>query len=376
LEISEKQLAIENFERNLFSLRKKNDFLFIYLMLTQWAFSIICSFMISPYTWIGTQKDIHYHIWLAIVLGAFIALPPIFCIIESPGRKLNMYIIAISQGCFSGMLIHLMGGRIEAHFHIFGSLALLAFYKDWKILIVTSSIVAIDHLCRGIYFPLSVFGTPEASSWRWLEHTAWVVFEDVFLITSIFQTRADIWKDAIHQATATLHRIDIEKIVETRTKELEEVRAHSFHSAKLASLGEMAGNIAHEINNPLAIIMSTAELMKRKLEKGHLSHEDENAFKEKLDKIEKVVNRTSKIIQGLRNLSRTDQNEAFQNVCLGLLIDSTLELCSEKFKLHSIDLRLDLERPCLINGREVQLSQVILNLLNNAFDAIQSKDDK
>jgi C4-dicarboxylate-specific signal transduction histidine kinase len=175
---------------------------------------------------------------------------------------------------------------------------------------------------------------------------------------------------------ATLRRKDIEKIVLERTKELEEARAHSFHSAKLASLGEMAGNIAHEINNPLAIIMSTAELMKRKLDKGHLSELDEEAFKDKLDKIEKVVNRTSKIIQGLRNLSRADQNEEFQNLCLGQLIDSTLELCTEKFKLSSVQLKLDIERPCLINGREVQLSQVLLNLLNNAFDAIKDMDNK
>jgi hypothetical protein len=185
LEITENELAKQNFERNLFSLRKKNDFLFIYLMLTQWAFSIICAFIVSPFTWLGDEKSIHYHIWLALGFGALIALPPIFFIIEKPGRQLNMYVIAVAQGGFSGLLIHLMGGRIEAHFHIFGSLALLAFYKEWKILVLVSVIVAMDHLLRGIYFPLSVFGTADASSWRWLEHTAWVVFEDIFLIYSI-----------------------------------------------------------------------------------------------------------------------------------------------------------------------------------------------
>jgi methyl-accepting chemotaxis protein len=194
LEISGNSLAKQNFERNLFSLRKKNDFLFIYLMLTQWAFSIVCAFVISPYTWVGTESSIHYHVWLAVGFGAMIALPPIYFVIESPGRKLNMYVIAIAQGCFSGLLIHLMGGRIEAHFHIFGSLALLAFYKEWKVLLLTSIIVSLDHLLRGIYLPFSIFGTPEASSWRWLEHSAWVIFEDSFLIYSILQTRADLWK--------------------------------------------------------------------------------------------------------------------------------------------------------------------------------------
>lgn len=93
---------------------------------------------------------------------------------------------------------------------------------------LASAIAALDHMLRGIYFPLSVFGTADTSSWRWLEHAAWVVFEDVFLIYSIIQTRSDMWKDAIHQADATLRRKDIEKIVVERTRELEEIRPILF----------------------------------------------------------------------------------------------------------------------------------------------------
>ena len=60
--------------------------------------------------------------------------------------------------CWSALLIHLTGGRIETHFHVFGSLAFLAFYRDWRVLIPATVVVAADHLLRGLYFPQSVYG--------------------------------------------------------------------------------------------------------------------------------------------------------------------------------------------------------------------------
>ena len=68
------------------------------------------------------------------------------------------------------LLIHLTGGRIETHFHVFGSLAFLAFYRDWRVLVPATVVVALDHLLRGIFWPQSVYGVLVASEWRWLEH--------------------------------------------------------------------------------------------------------------------------------------------------------------------------------------------------------------
>jgi hypothetical protein len=73
----------------------------------------------------------------------------------------------------SALLIHLTGGRIETHFHVFGSLAFLAFYRDWRVLIPATIVVAVDHAVRGLYFPQSVFGVLTASPWRWVEHAGW-----------------------------------------------------------------------------------------------------------------------------------------------------------------------------------------------------------
>ncbi|MBY0232243.1 MAG: PAS domain-containing protein, partial [Gemmataceae bacterium] len=112
----------------------------------------------------------------------FVAVPAIF-VLRWPGTALTRHAAAIGQMAMSALLIHLSGGRIEAHFHIFGSLALLLFYRDWRVLITASAVVALDHWLRGIWWPQSIFGVPHsAGDWRWLEHAGWVAFEDAFLI--------------------------------------------------------------------------------------------------------------------------------------------------------------------------------------------------
>ena len=68
--------------------------------------------------------------------------------------------IAVAQMLMGALLIHLSGGRIETHFHVFGSLAFLAFYRDWTVLVSASVVVAADHLLRGLFWPQSVYGVP------------------------------------------------------------------------------------------------------------------------------------------------------------------------------------------------------------------------
>jgi len=97
-------------------------------------------------------------------------------------------------------LIHLTGGRIETHFHIFGSLAFLAFYRDWRVLVPATVIVAGDHFFRGIYWPQSVYGVLAASPWRWVEHAFWVLFEDVFLVISMRQSVEEMLRIAKREA--------------------------------------------------------------------------------------------------------------------------------------------------------------------------------
>ena len=75
-----------------------------------------------------------------------------------PAKVSTRYLVAASQMLMSALLIHLTGGRIETHFHVFGSLALLGFYRDWCVFVPAILVMAGDHFLRGIYLPQSVFG--------------------------------------------------------------------------------------------------------------------------------------------------------------------------------------------------------------------------
>ncbi len=109
---------------------------------------------------------------------------PLFFIFRQPGAYLTRHVVAAGQMLFSALLIHLSGGRTEMHFHIFGSLAFLAFYRDWRVLVTASAVVVLDHFLRGMYLAALHLRPWRAGQrpWRWVEHVLWVVFEDIFLI--------------------------------------------------------------------------------------------------------------------------------------------------------------------------------------------------
>src|SRR5205807_83831 len=109
---------------------------------------------------------------------------------------------------------------IETHFHVFGSLAFLAFYRDWRVLLVASSVVALDHLLRGLYWPQSVFGVMAGSNWRWLEHTGWVAFEDLFLVWSCVRGVKEMKAIAERQASLEELHAGVEATVRRRTEQL------------------------------------------------------------------------------------------------------------------------------------------------------------
>src|SRR5262249_40098930 len=102
--------------------RVEIDRLFAVLMLLQWVAAIIIAFVVSPQTWIGDQARVHIHIWAAVLLGGALSALPIAFSQMMPGATLTRHVIAVAQMLWSALLIHLTGGRIETHFHVFGSL--------------------------------------------------------------------------------------------------------------------------------------------------------------------------------------------------------------------------------------------------------------
>ena len=150
--------------------RARVDRMFAILLGVEWIAGIIGALVVSPYAWEGKIHVVHLHVWIAVLGGGGIALLPILLSIFKPGATITRHVIAASQMLFSALLIHLTGGRIETHFHVFGSLAFLAFYLDWPVLITATVVVAADHFLRGIFWPESVYGVANPEWWRFLEH--------------------------------------------------------------------------------------------------------------------------------------------------------------------------------------------------------------
>jgi len=212
--------ALELFAQMQDAVIKHTDSIFARLMIWQWVAAVAASVLISPHTWAGTQSKIHIHVLAAVFLGGLITAVPVFMAFRQPGRALTRHTVAIGQMLMSALLIHLTGGRIETHFHVFGSLAILAFYRDWRVLISASAVVYVDHLVRGIFWPQSVFNVLHAPIWRSLEHAGWVIFEVSFLIISIRNSLRETL--AIAERQAKLENINgmIERNVTERTADL------------------------------------------------------------------------------------------------------------------------------------------------------------
>ena len=152
-------------------------------------------------------------------------------------------------------------------------------------------------------------------------------------------------------------------------KEVDETRISQVNAARLASLGEMAGGIAHEINNPMAIIRGQAEYLQRFLR--NVDSVQAGPIVKGLDKIVTTVDRITKIIKGLRAVSRDSSQDPMINQDLLEIISDTLTLFEEKFKLANIRYELKTsEEKLVIACRPAEISQVILNLMNNSYDAI------
>ena len=225
--------------------------MFAYLMIFQWVAGIAAAIWISPRTWIGAQSQIHIHVWAAIFIGGAITSFPVWLVWKRPGQTVTRHAIAVGQMLTSALLIHLTGGRIETHFHVFGSLAFLAIYRDWKVLLTGTVVVAIDHFARGVFWPQSVFGVLTASPWRWVEHAGWVIFEDIFLMVSIRQSVLEMHQIAERQARLEGLNQGIEEVVKERTRELEQTHKQLLAISRQAGMAEVATSVLHNVGNVL-----------------------------------------------------------------------------------------------------------------------------
>jgi two-component system sensor histidine kinase/response regulator len=245
--------------------RQRTDRLFAGLLLFQWVGSVAAAIWLTPFTWAGVNRTTHPHVWAALLLGGAVCAPAVVLALLRPGRVLTRHAVAVAQMLQATLLIHLTGGRIETHFHIFGSLAFLAFYRDSRVLLTASAVTVVDHIVRGLLWPESIYGAAGPETWRWLEHGGWVVFEDIFLLLGVARSRRDTTAAAYQQAELEAVNSDIEAKVQERTADLQRsqtdlIVAKEAAEAASRAKSEFLANMSHEIRTPMNGVLGMTNL--------------------------------------------------------------------------------------------------------------------
>ncbi len=169
------------------------------------------------------------------------------------------------------------------------------------------------------------------------------------------------------------HNNELEETIRARTIELDKQRANMINSSRLAALGEFSAGMSHEINNPLAVIIGKATILKSFVTKGLIAPEYEIHF----TKINEMCERISKIIKNLRAYARDGSNDPFDYFELNHFLSDIGELTRLKLDKKAINFKIQRNTKIeKIYGKEIPLSQVIINLINNSADAVETHSEK
>ncbi len=344
------------------------------LLIVQWLFQIALAVWVSPLTWAGLQSSIHPHVWTAVGLGGLAISVPLALIYFRPGRRSTRLSIAAAQGLTTAILIHLTGGRIETHFYVFVSLALLAFYRDWAVLVTMSAMVAIDHFTRGFLWPQSVYGVTLASPLRVVEHVCWVVMEDLYLWMICRQSLREAWSTAAREAQLELANDEMgtvnqklrDEITERQRAQKELETAKNSAEAASRAKSEFLANMSHELRTPLNSVIGFSDVLAEKVF-GPLNEDQEQYVSDILDSGQHLLSLVNDILD-LAKIEAGSMELSLAPVDLRRLVERTTQMFRERAIRSGVRLTGHVD-PAIghITADERRLKQLLYNLLSNAL---------
>ncbi|MEM0984116.1 MAG: methyl-accepting chemotaxis protein [Planctomycetota bacterium] len=304
------------------------------LLLAQWPALILTALIISPRTWIGETSSTNTHVTAAIVLGGLVGIGGFLATRLRPGAFSTRIIVGISMALFGSLFMHAGGGRIEWHFHVFVSLAILSLYLDWKVLAAAVVFIAADHAGRGLFWPQSIYGTTTVSRFLWVEHAVWVLIEVGFLIPGIQRALNDMCRTAEREAEIEQR----ERIISEESRSLAEILDRTNQTGNLAvelpkfsreeveevtaSIGEFIGSLRSVVEG---VHNASAEATKTGDELGSRSAEM-NSIADELENLADGVSKRTGDVRDVASESKATLEQTAQDIsAIGTNVKSTAD---------------------------------------------------
>ena len=193
------------------------DRVFLWLLLGQAVVAIATALKTSPQPWVG-PVGVPWLAWKALALGIVISALPLLAVYSRPGAGSTRREIAVGQGLMTSLLIHVAGGRPEMHYAIFVMLPFLSLYRDVSVLVLASTITAVDHVLGCYLWPHSVYGLPAVSRFEWVPWIWVMTIEDLVLAVFVIRKQNDMLSSARKQATLDASRVALEREVAERQR--------------------------------------------------------------------------------------------------------------------------------------------------------------
>jgi two-component system, NtrC family, sensor histidine kinase HydH len=338
------------YDKHLDEVHEQTNRVFFWLLLAQWIFAILVAIVWSPFGWEGKIRSTNVHVPAAFLIGALINSLPLALIKLRPRAAYTRHVVTSAQMLWSALLIHLTGGRIETHFHVFGSLAFVAFYRDWKLFPTATLVVASDHLVRGYLWPESVYGVASTQTWRFIEHASWVAFEDVVLVLACIRATTEMRQIARSRA------------------EIEAQQGALVRSEKLAAIGELAASVGHELRNPLTAVKGAMSYLAKRINivRPNESVEADPKVKEFIELMDRELTTCNRIISELLDFAK-DRPPQLSPCPLRSLVADSFALVPGRSGVTLVNsVPENLPVP---NLDKEQFRRILVNLVQNASEA-------